>query len=78
MSTTSAYSRATASQAFNQSIGTDGSVGIWHETYLAQPGSYENVYANMPAFGLGKAGALVEARSGLQSAAGRLRGTGLN
>lgn len=78
MSTTSAYSRATTSQAFNQSIGTDGSVGIWHEAYLAQPGSYENVYANMPAFGLGKASALLEARSGLQSAAGRLRGTGLN
>lgn len=60
-------------QAFNQSIGTDGSVGIWHETYKAGPGSYENVYANMPAFGLGKAGKLVEAKSGLQSASGRLR-----
>ena len=60
-------------QAFNQSIGTDGSVGIWHETYKAGPGSYENVYANMPAFGLGKAGKLMEAKSGLQSASGRLR-----
>ena len=60
-------------QAFNQAIGTDGSVGIWHETYLARPGTYENVYANMPAFGLGKAGTLVPAKSGLQSAAGRLR-----
>ena len=60
-------------QAFNQAIGTDGSVGIWHETYLACPGTYENVYANMPAFGLGKAGTLVPAKSGLQSAAGRLR-----
>ena len=60
-------------QAFNQAIGTDGSVGIWHETYLARPGTYENVYANMPAFGLGKAGTLVPAKSGLQSAVGRLR-----
>ena len=61
-------------QRFNQAIGTDGSVGIWHETYQVQPGGYENVYVNMPAFGLGKVGPLIEARGGLQSAAGRLRG----
>lgn len=60
-------------QAFNRAIGTDGSVGIWHETYLAKPGSYENVYVNMPAFGLGKAGTLVPAKAGLQSASGRLK-----
>lgn len=60
-------------QAFNKAVGTDGSVGIWHETYLSGPGRYENVYVNMPAFGLGKAGELVPARSGLQSAAGRMR-----
>lgn len=59
-------------QAFNRAVGTDGSVGIWHETYVAKPGTYENVYVNMPAFGLGKAGSLVEATSGLQSASGRL------
>jgi len=63
-------------QAFNQAIGTDGSVGIWHETYEASPGSYESVYVNMPAFGLGRAGTLQEARGGLQSAAGRLRAGG--
>lgn len=61
-------------QAFNKAIGTDGSVGIWHETYVSKPGLYENVYANMPAFGLGKAGQLVDAKSGLQSATGRLKG----
>ena len=61
-------------QAFNRAIGTDGSVGIWHETYLVRAGSYENVYVNMPAFGLGKAGALVPAKAGLQSAEGRLAG----
>lgn len=59
-------------QTFNRSIGTDGSVGIWHETYVAKAGTYENVYVNMPAFGLGKAGSLVEAKSGLQSARGRM------
>jgi hypothetical protein len=60
-------------QAFNQAIGTDGSVGIWHETYAASPGSYESVYVNMPAFGLGKAGSLQVAAGGRQSASGRLR-----
>ena len=60
-------------QAFNRSIGTNGSVGIWHETYAASPGSYENIYANMPPFGLGKAGTLHPALGGLHSAAGRLR-----
>ena len=59
-------------RAFNQSVGTDGSVGIWHETYAASAGSYENVYVNMPAFGLGKAGTLQPAAGGRQSAAGRL------
>lgn len=61
-------------QRFNQAIGTDGSVGIWHETYRAQPGSFENVYVNMPAFGLGKVGPLVEAVGALKSASSRMRG----
>ena len=60
-------------QAFNQKVGTDGSVGIWHETYLSGPGRYENVYVNMPAFGLGRAGQLVEARGELKSASGRMQ-----
>jgi hypothetical protein len=60
-------------QAFNKSIGTDGTVGIWHETYKASPGTYENVYANMPAFGLGKAGTLVQAKGNLKSASDRLK-----
>jgi hypothetical protein len=46
---------------FNQSVGTSGDVGIWHETYVIAPGSYENIYANMPGFGLGKAGVLIPA-----------------
>jgi Domain of unknown function (DUF4188) len=60
-------------QAFNRAIGTDGSVGIWHETYVVKPGTYENVYVNMPPFGMGKAGELLPAKSGLQSASGRLQ-----
>ncbi|WP_137718681.1 DUF4188 domain-containing protein [Methylobacillus flagellatus] len=60
-------------RAFNQAVGTDGSVGIWHETYHVSPGGYENVYVNMPPFGLGKAGVLQPATGGRQSAAGRLK-----
>ena len=62
-------------QAFNKAIGTDGSVGIWHETYAVSPGSYENVYVNMPAFGLGRAGTLQSATGGLQSATARIKAT---
>ena len=62
-------------QAFNKAIGTDGSVGIWHETYQVAPGTYENVYVNMPAFGLGQAGSLQPASGGRQSAKGRLDAT---
>jgi Domain of unknown function (DUF4188) len=59
---------------FNTAIGTDGTVGIWHETYAVSPGKYESVYVNMPPFGLGKAGALTAATGARQSAASRLRG----
>lgn len=63
-------------QAFNRAVGTDGSVGIWHETYQASRGSYENIYVNMPPFGLGRAGVLRPATGGRQSAAGRLNREG--
>lgn len=45
-------------KGFNQRIGTSGDIGIWHETYVVAPGTYENIYVNMPAFGLGKTGVL--------------------
>lgn len=41
-------------RAFNKHIGNNGDVGIWHETYIVQPGASESVYVNMPEFGLGK------------------------
>jgi hypothetical protein len=59
-------------KAFNQSIGTDGTVGIWHETYQVQSGGYENIYVNMPEFGLGRAGTLQTIGKGTHSAAERL------
>jgi len=63
-------------KAFNQAIGTDGSVGIWHETFAVSAGAYESVYVNMPAFGLGRAGRLEAATGRKHSAKGRLGGSG--
>lgn len=40
---------------FNQTVGSDGSVGIWHETYVIERANYEAIYSNMPPFGLAKA-----------------------
>jgi len=58
-------------RAFNKAVGTDGSVGIWHETYAVAGGAYENIYVNMPPFGLGKAGILHPATGKRQHAAQR-------
>ncbi len=59
-------------KAFNQAVGTNGAVGIWHETYAIAPGRFESVYVNMPQFGLGKAGAVAPASGNRKSARGRL------
>jgi hypothetical protein len=57
---------------FNRRIGySSGDVGIWHETYVVQPGQYEAVYGNMPAFGLGKVGRLLPATELRDRARGR-------
>ncbi len=58
--------------AFNRAVGSNGDVGIWHETFLVAAGQYESVYSNMPPFGLGLAATLVPARGGRASARGRL------
>lgn len=60
-------------KAFNKKVGLDGSVGVWHETYAVSRGSYENIYVNMPAFGLVRSGTLHEAKGKLQSASDRLQ-----
>jgi len=49
--------------AFNKKIGSNGDVGIWHETYLCQQGSHQSVYNNMPRFGLAKFGEHIAAKS---------------
>lgn len=40
---------------FNRAVGSNGDVGIWHETYIVRAGEYEVLYGNMPRFGLAKA-----------------------
>jgi len=59
---------------FNKAIGSDGSVGIWHETYLVEPGKYEAVYGNMPVFGLASATNHVSAVGRRETARRRLGG----
>ena len=59
---------------FNKAIGSDGSVGIWHETYLVEPGKYEAVYGNMPVFGLASATKHVPAVGRRETARRRLGG----
>jgi hypothetical protein len=59
---------------FNQAVGQDGTVGIWHETYLIEAGQYEAVYGNMPIFGLAKATQHVPASGRRLTARRRLGG----
>jgi hypothetical protein len=56
-------------------VGRDPRSGIWHETFLVRAGEYEAIYGNMPAYGLGRATALVDVREG-STARGRLRRAG--
>lgn len=58
--------------AFNRAVGKSGSVGIWHETYLVEPGKYECLYANMPLFGLAAVARHAPAAGGLSAAKDRM------
>ena len=57
---------------FNRTAGSNGDVGIWHETYRIRPGDFECVYNNMPSFGLARATRAVPATGPRESAAGRM------
>jgi len=59
--------------AFFRAAYKGGAVGIWHETYVL--GAHENVYVNMPAFGLGRVGELGTTAEMGNRAAGRMRAT---
>ena len=62
-------------QARNNAVGSNGDVGIWHETYLIERGRYESIYNNMPPYGLGLAGRLVDAVGARQQARQRAKAT---
>ena len=49
-----------------------GDVGIWHETYVIQPGHYEAIYSGMPPYGLGKVGKLIPATGNREEARSRM------
>jgi hypothetical protein len=57
---------------FNRSVGDNGSVGIFHESYLVKAGQYECLYANMPQSGLLRAGEMVPAVGPMHDARSRL------
>lgn len=57
---------------FNQQIADNGSVGIWHESYLVNEGQHQSVYRNMPPYGLAAASTLVPAVGERKTASGRL------
>lgn len=58
---------------FFRGVYQGGAVGFWHETYVI--GRHENIYLNMPAFGLGTVGEPGTAAEMGNRAADRLRGT---
>lgn len=66
-----------AQSAFNRAIGTNGDVGIWHETYLVEPGKYENIYGNMPPWGMGVAGTLLDATGPRALGRGRMKASAI-
>ena len=59
---------------FNRRVGSDGSVGIWHETYIVSARQYECVYGNMPLFGLAAATSHVAAVGNRETARLRMGG----
>lgn len=61
-------------KVFNGTIGKQRSVGVWHETFLVEPGRFEAIYANMPRFGLAHAGRHVRVSGHNETALRRLGG----
>jgi hypothetical protein len=57
---------------YNKRVATRGDVGVWHETYLVSAGRHESIYANMPLFGLARAGAHLPVAARGETAAQRL------
>ncbi|KML11593.1 transcriptional regulator [Bacillus safensis] len=65
----------TAWKEFNQRARNTDAVGIYHETYQIQAGSYESIYVNMPSYGLSQAKSPISISKGQQTAKERLTTT---
>ena len=61
-------------QRFNQKLAKSGVVGVFHETYISEPGKFEVVYSDMPVFGLAKATQHIPAVGRRETARRRLGG----
>jgi len=66
------FSHAPSMRSTMERMERSDAVGIWHELYLVDDGSYEAVYYNAPPTGLGKAGTLSPTDGTNRTAAGRL------
>ena len=58
--------------AFNKAVGSDGTVGIFHETYSVQQGGFETIYGNMPPWGLGRVSGTLQATGSRNEARSRM------
>ena len=61
---------------FNKKVRDSNAVGIFHETYMVPARQFEAIYVNMPAYGLAKATARVEASGKRETARKRIGGDG--
>jgi hypothetical protein len=57
---------------FNRLVSAGRAVGVFHETYLVADGQHEEIYANMPPYGLAAATSSVPALGRRETAARRL------
>ncbi|SFM44443.1 protein of unknown function [Paenibacillus sp. 1_12] len=64
----------TAWRNFNRKVGTDGTVGIYHETFKIRADEYECVYGNMPVFGLAKVSEHIPAVGKMETSRRRMGG----
>lgn len=58
---------------FSKALKNNDAVGFYHETYNVDTNQYENIYINMPDFGLGKAFGNQPVNQATQTAKQRLR-----
>lgn len=57
---------------YNRRVRATYAVGVWHETYVIEPGNHESIYVNMKPFGLGAAFGVRPATGAFATARGRI------